>query len=173
MTVTEHIIKKDFAFDTDDKHLSRAAHQMMRSMTAGMAAITCREPLTNSILTQLKQNLFTHLTNLLNSSSAQPTTEHMKQIDETAFQVMEANLEVATNFIVKSACEKAITEVEKRLELDLATRRLVQQRDNRQLMPPPSADYMSMIERVPEKIRIKTSALLTEENLKIYDDFSL
>lgn len=89
MTVTEYVIKKDFAFDSDDKHLMRAAQQMMRSMTAGMAAITCREPLTNSILTQLKQNLFTHLSTLLaNAGTAQqPTTEHLKQIDETAFQV--------------------------------------------------------------------------------------
>lgn len=85
---------------------------------------------------------------------------------------MEGNLEVATNFIVKSACEKALNELDKRLEVELATRRLVQQRDNRQLMPSPSADYLSMIERVPEQIRIK-NAQLTEENLKIYDDYSL
>lgn len=148
--------------------MSRAAHQMMRSMTAGMAAITCREPLTNSIISFLKTTICSNLSNLTGASTLTP--EQMKQIDETTIQVMEANLEVATNFIVKSACEKAIAEVEKRLEKELNSRRLAQ-RENR-CIAPPSAELMAMIERVPEKIRIKAGSL-TDENLKIYDDFSL
>ena len=74
------------------------------------ASITCREPLATTILGYLKQALYGHLS----ATSGPP--EQAKMVEEAAFAVTEANLEVATNFIVKSACEKAVSEVEKRLE---------------------------------------------------------
>lgn len=42
LTVTENVVKKDFALDGEEMDIRRSAHNMMRAMTAGMAAITCR-----------------------------------------------------------------------------------------------------------------------------------
>lgn len=144
--------------------MRRAAHQMMRAMTAGMAAITCREPLATTILGYLKQALYNHLGH---SSANNP--EQAKMVEEAAFAVTEANLEVATNFIVKSACEKAVAEVEKRLENEFSTRRAAR-RDNR-LFRPLDNEIIAMCENVPEPIRVK-SGLISDQAIKIYDDFS-
>uniref|UniRef100_A0A915DXJ9 CCR4-NOT transcription complex subunit 1 n=1 Tax=Ditylenchus dipsaci TaxID=166011 RepID=A0A915DXJ9_9BILA len=144
ITATEHVVRKDFAMDPEEQHIRRAAHQMMRSMTAGMAAITCRDPLASTILGYLKQALHNHLGN-----NAAKNPEQAKMIDEAAFAVTEANLEVATNFIVKSACEKAVLELEKRLENEFSQRNRARK----------------------EAIRVKPGPI-ADDCLKIYDDFS-
>lgn len=144
--------------------MRRAAHQMMRAMTAGMAAITCKEPLATTILGYLKQALYNHL-----GHSSANNFEQAKMVEEAAFAVTEANLEVATNFIVKSACEKAVAEVEKRLESEFSTRRAAR-RDNR-LFRPLDNEIVLMCEKVPEPIRVKPG-LVSDQAIKIYDDFS-
>ena len=45
---------QDFALDPEESRMRAAAHHMVRFMTAGMALITCREPLLISINTNLK-----------------------------------------------------------------------------------------------------------------------
>lgn len=56
MTTCEQIVRKDFALDSEESHMRVAAHHMMRNLTAGMAMITCREPLLMSIATNLKNS---------------------------------------------------------------------------------------------------------------------
>lgn len=155
LTVTEHICRKDFVMDSDIQHIRRASHQMMRSMTAAMVAITCRDPLSNSILAQLKQTLFNHM----------GTTVNNKLIEETAYAVMNANLEVATNYIVKSACEKAVSEIEKRLEINYLERKLGRKEKYF------DSEILLQIQKLPEQLRIRTTPL-SEDCLKVYDDFS-
>ena len=45
---------QDFALDPDENRMRAAAHHMVRSMTAGLALYTCREPLYITITTNLK-----------------------------------------------------------------------------------------------------------------------
>ena len=162
ITATEHICRKDFSMDSDETHLRRAAHQMMRSMTAAMAAITCREPLTTTILGYLKQALINQLGN------SNPGPDQTKMIEEATLAVTEANINAATNFVVKSACEKAVSEMEKRLENDFVLRRAA-----RKANQPFQADIdvVTMSEKVPALIRVHQGAI-PESMLKIYDDFS-
>lgn len=61
MTTCEQIVRKDFALDSEESRMRVAAHHMMRNLTAGMAMITCREPLLMSIATNLKNNFATAL----------------------------------------------------------------------------------------------------------------
>lgn len=56
MTTCEQIVRKDFALDSEESRMRIAAHHMMRNLTAGMAMITCREPLLMSISTNLKNS---------------------------------------------------------------------------------------------------------------------
>ena len=53
MTVLS-LLLQDFALDPEESRMRVAAHHMVRFMTAGMALITCREPLLISINTNLK-----------------------------------------------------------------------------------------------------------------------
>ena len=57
---------QDFALDPDIHRMHLAAHHMVRHLTAGMALITCREPLLLSISTNLK----TTFTNTLRVSQS-------------------------------------------------------------------------------------------------------
>ena len=52
---------QDFALDPEESRMRSAAHHMVRFMTAGMALITCREPLLVSINTNIKQALLATL----------------------------------------------------------------------------------------------------------------
>jgi uncharacterized protein (DUF1778 family) len=147
--------------DPDEHHLRRGAQQTMRSLTAGLASVTCREPLTTTILNYLKQIL----TNQLNAVHG---SDQSKLIEEASLAVTESNIALATNFVVKTACEKAVAELEKRLEEDYAKRRVPSQEDQPFQTDP---DIVEMSEKVPESIRIQPG-LVTDPMLKIYDDFS-
>lgn len=45
---------QDFALDPEEMRMRSAAHYMVRNITAGLALITCREPLFISINNNLK-----------------------------------------------------------------------------------------------------------------------
>lgn len=47
-------LKKDFSVDPDIQRMQVAGHNMIRHLTAGMAMITCREPLLLHISNNLK-----------------------------------------------------------------------------------------------------------------------
>lgn len=61
LTTCEQIVKKDFALDPEEARMRMAAHHMCRNMTAGMALITCREPLLISINNNIKTAFLTAL----------------------------------------------------------------------------------------------------------------
>ncbi|CAI2347811.1 unnamed protein product [Caenorhabditis sp. 36 PRJEB53466] len=116
MTVTESLVRKDFALDPDEQNVKHAAFHMMRAMTAGMAMITCRDPLAST----MHANLAQAFSSSLRSSNGTPEMKAM--IEEASQQITQDNVELSTNFIVKTACEKATQEIEKRLEQDFAKR---------------------------------------------------
>lgn len=61
LTTCEQIVRKDFALDSDEGRMRTCAHHMMRNLTAGMAMITCREQIINTITTNLKAAFITAL----------------------------------------------------------------------------------------------------------------
>ncbi|KIH48044.1 hypothetical protein ANCDUO_21890 [Ancylostoma duodenale] len=67
MIVTETLVRKDFALDPDENNMKKAAFHMMRAMTAGMAMITCRDPLAGTMMSLLQQSF----TNSLRTSNTE------------------------------------------------------------------------------------------------------
>lgn len=116
MTVTESLVRKDFALDPEEQNLRAASFHMMRAMTAGMAMITCRDPLASS----MHSNLANAFSSSLRSTAANPEMKQM--IEDAAATITQDNVELSTNFIVKTACEKATQDIEKRLEADYQKR---------------------------------------------------
>jgi len=47
--------------DPDDSHLRKAAHCMVRSLTSGLAMITCREQVIQTLTTNLRQHFMSVL----------------------------------------------------------------------------------------------------------------
>ena len=95
-------------------------------------------------------------------------SDQAKIVEGAALATTAANITVATNFVVKSACGKAIGEVEKRLESAYMARKLSGE-DNRLFFG--DQEISTMIEKVPKSIRMQ-SGPVSKESLRIYDNFS-
>ncbi|XP_050527108.1 CCR4-NOT transcription complex subunit 1-like isoform X2 [Daktulosphaira vitifoliae] len=113
---TEHIVKKDFGMDSDETHLRKAAHCMVRNLTSGLAMITCREQITQALTTNLKQ----HFLSILIS----PTQAQKEMIDQACTICVNDNLELACAFVQKTATEKAVVEIDKYLKNEYERRNL-------------------------------------------------
>ncbi|XGW14420.1 hypothetical protein V3C99_000603 [Haemonchus contortus] len=159
MIVTETLVRKDFALDPDEANLKKAAFHMMRAMTAGMAMITCRDPLAGTMASLLQQSF----TNSLRTSNS----ELSKMIDEAARAITQDNIELTTNFIVKTACEKAAAELEKRLDAECA-RRVAARREGTEWH---DATMEKIQAELPPRIAIQVGPT-RKEHLAIYEQFS-
>ena len=108
LTTCEQIIKQDFALDHDEQRMREAAHHMVRNLTAGMAMITCRD----HILISIKNNL----KNLMQTIARTPTGTNSEQINMTIDVISNDNVELAVAFVQKKAVDKAIAEIDNRLQ---------------------------------------------------------
>uniref|UniRef100_A0A8D1BCW3 CCR4-NOT transcription complex subunit 1 n=1 Tax=Sus scrofa TaxID=9823 RepID=A0A8D1BCW3_PIG len=160
MTTCEQIVRKDFALDSEESRMRMAAHHMMRNLTAGMAMITCREPLLMSISTNLKNSFASAL------RTASPQQREM--MDQAAAQLAQDNCELACCFIQKTAVEKAGPEMDKRLATEFELRKHARQ-EGRRYCDPVVLTYQA--ERMPEQIRLKVGGV-DPKQLAVYEEFA-
>lgn len=154
----EQIIRKDFALDPDETRMRSAAYYMVRNLTAGMAMITCRDQLLSSISGNIKTALAASIT--------LPQPPEIAEI--AAVQLASDNTELACAFIQKTAIEKAIPEIEKRLAADFELRKVARQ-EGRQYCDPSVLSYQTV--RMPEQIRVKVGSV-SNTNFSVYDEFA-
>ncbi|KAK9891930.1 hypothetical protein WA026_017413 [Henosepilachna vigintioctopunctata] len=155
----EQIIRKDFALDHDENRMRMAAHCMVRNLTAGMVMITCRDQLLSSISTNCKQALL----NTLNS----PTIQQKDLVDQAAMAIASDNMELACAFIQKTAVEKAIPEIDKRLMNEYELRKLARQEGGQYC---DQAAYNYQMERMPEQIRLRGG--VTPAQMVVYEEYA-
>uniref|UniRef100_A0A673Y1P8 CCR4-NOT transcription complex subunit 1 n=1 Tax=Salmo trutta TaxID=8032 RepID=A0A673Y1P8_SALTR len=161
MTTCEQIVRKDFALDSEESRMRVAAHHMMRNLTAGMAMITCREPLLMSIATNLKNSFAAAL-------RVAPTPQQREMMEEAAARVAQDNCELACCFIQKTAVEKAGPEMDKRLATEFELRKHARQ-EGRRYCDPVVLTYQA--ERMPEQIRLKVGGV-DPKQLAVYEEFA-
>ncbi|XP_035217967.1 CCR4-NOT transcription complex subunit 1-like [Stegodyphus dumicola] len=160
LTSCEQIIKKDFALDPEESRMRISAHHMIRSLTAGMVMITCRDPLFMSIHTNLRNNFLSTLRNA--------TPQQKELIDQAADIVARDNLELACCFIQKTAVEKALPEIDKRLSSEYEIRKHARS-EGRRYCDPQALTYQA--ERMPEQIRLKVGGV-TPQQMAVYEEFA-
>ncbi|XP_066569695.1 CCR4-NOT transcription complex subunit 1 isoform X8 [Amia ocellicauda] len=160
MTTCEQIVRKDFALDSEESRMRVAAHHMMRNLTAGMAMITCREPLLMSIATNLKNSFAAAL--------RAPTPQQREMMEQAAAQIGQDNCELACCFIQKTAVEKAGPEMDKRLATEFELRKHARQ-EGRRYCDPVVLTYQA--ERMPEQIRLKVGGV-DPKQLAVYEEFA-
>ncbi|CAL8357419.1 unnamed protein product [Lota lota] len=160
MTTCEQIVRKDFALDSEESRMRIAAHHMMRNLTAGMAMITCREPLLMSIATNLKNSFAAAL--------RAPTPQQREMMEEAAARIAQDNCELACCFIQKTAVEKAGPEMDKRLATEFELRKHARQ-EGRRYCDPVVLTYQA--ERMPEQIRLKVGGV-DPKQLAVYEEFA-
>lgn len=156
VTTCEQIVRKDFALEADETRMRKAAHYMVRNLTAGMAMITCRDQLNSLIQNHIK------------SAFATSITPHPPELNELAEQIANDNAELACAFIQKAAIEKAMPEIEKRLAPDFEMRKLARQ-EGRQHYDSNVFSYQSA--RMPDRIRLKVSGI-SNTQFSVYDEFA-
>ncbi|GFQ94535.1 CCR4-NOT transcription complex subunit 1 [Trichonephila clavata] len=160
LTTCEQIIKKDFALDPEESRMRVSAHHMIRSLTAGMVMITCRDPLFMSIITNLRTAFLGALRN--------PTPQQKEMTEQASDVVAQENLELACCFIQKTAVEKALPEIDKRLSSEYDARKLARS-EGRRYCDPMALTYQA--ERMPEQIRLKVGGV-TPQQMAVYEEFA-
>ncbi|KAK2550448.1 CCR4-NOT transcription complex subunit 1 [Acropora cervicornis] len=146
LTTAEMIVKKDFALDPEESRMRAAAHHMVRFMTAGMALITCRDPLQISISNNLRSNFLAALRGA--------NQQQKDMIERAASLVSEENTELACAFIQKTA------------EFDL---RRIARSEGRRYCDPVVLTYQA--ERMPEQIRLKVGGVNANQTA-VYEEFA-
>ncbi|XP_059059892.1 CCR4-NOT transcription complex subunit 1-like isoform X2 [Achroia grisella] len=159
LTTCEQIIRKDFALDPDEVRMRTCAHHMMRNLTAGMAMITCREQIITTISTNLKTSFITAL---------MPSTPQQEIVESAAAVLATENMELACAFIQKTAVEKALPELDKRLMNDYEIRKIARQ-EGRRYYDPVVLSYQT--ERISERVRLRVSGP-TEMQISVYEEFA-
>ncbi|XP_050435609.1 CCR4-NOT transcription complex subunit 1 isoform X4 [Adelges cooleyi] len=157
---TENIVKKDFGMDPDESHLRKAAHCMVRNLTSGLAMITCREQIIQTLITNLKQ----HFLNVLIS----PTQTQKEMIDYACNMCANDNLELACAFVQKTATEKAVIEIDKYLKTEFERRSLSRMEGRRycdQIVASGQAEFL------PDTLRNKVGLPLPQM-IGIYEEFA-
>ncbi|RWS29576.1 CCR4-NOT transcription complex subunit 1-like isoform X6 [Leptotrombidium deliense] len=156
LTTAEQIIKKDFALESDENKMCLAAQYLVRNLTAGMAMITSKETLFVTITTAL-------ITAFTRNS---PQTISKDLIEATANTIASDNIDLACSFIQKSAIEKAIPELDKRLAHEYELRRKARN-EGRRYCDPSVLTYQA--ERMPEAIRLKVGSVTTQQ-FQVYEE---
>lgn len=137
--------------------MRQAARQMARNLTAGMAMISCRDQLMTSISTNLKQNFIT----------AGITPQQKELVEQAANVIAADNMELACAFVQKTAIEKVVLEIDKRLMNEFELRKIARQENRRYFDP--LVKYQS--ERMPEPIRLKMSGASLQQ-MAVYEEFA-
>ncbi|XP_076110950.1 CCR4-NOT transcription complex subunit 1-like isoform X1 [Mytilus galloprovincialis] len=166
LVTCEQIIKKDFALDPDESRMRAAAHHMVRHMISGLALITSREPVLVNISNNLKSAFLSTLRIDANFQGATPQQKEM--IEQAAQQVAQDNTELACVFIQKTAIEKAIPDIDKRLATEFELRKHART-EGRRYCDPVVLTYQA--ERMPEQIRLKVGGA-TPSQLSVYEEFA-
>lgn len=99
---TKELIVKDFATESDENKMRRAAHLMVSNLAGSLALVTCKEP--------LRVSMGNHLRSLLQQAGVDPGI-----IDTVVQTCARDNLEIGCILIEKAATEKAMRDVDEAL----------------------------------------------------------
>uniref|UniRef100_A0A8D9AYG7 CCR4-NOT transcription complex subunit 1 n=1 Tax=Cacopsylla melanoneura TaxID=428564 RepID=A0A8D9AYG7_9HEMI len=160
VNTAEQIVKKDFALDPDEGRMRSAAHHIARNLTAGMAMITCRDQLQQSIKANLKHLFTTAITNA--------TPQQKELMDQTVTICAGDNMELACAFIQKTAIEKALPDIDKHLTSEYERRKHARSEQRRYC---DSQVLTYQAERMPEQIRLKVGGV-TPQQMGVYEEFA-
>jgi len=172
---TKEIVTKDFAMESDEKKMRKAAQLMVANLAGSLALVACREPLKVSVSNHLRSLLVSAATGNTPGSTDPPNTRLsdsvQNAVDRCVSTVSQENLELGCTLIEKAATEKAVRDIEESLGNDLMKRQR-----HREMTGKPYFD-MSIFNpdqrypaALPEPLRPKPGGLRSEQ-LLVYEAF--
>jgi len=125
---TKEIVTKDFAMESDENKMRKAAQLMVANLAGSLALVTCREPLRASVSTHLRQllvNSTASQTSGTNSAQSNPQLGDQEQgaIEQCVAISANDNLELGCMLIEKAATEKAVRDMDEALSGALNSRK--------------------------------------------------
>ncbi|KAI9496644.1 CCR4-Not complex component, Not1-domain-containing protein [Zychaea mexicana] len=156
-TSARHLVLKDFATDSDEMKLKRAAHRMVGTLAGSLSVATCKEPLCNSIINTIRAQ-FSQIQ--LPEAAA----------DEIGGSVILDNMDLMEAFVDQLGQMRAINEVDKVIAASYNSRRVHREQQIR-------APYFDVLSfqgsphniSLPEALRPNSS--LDPEQMHVYDAF--
>ena len=156
---TRELVVKDFAMESDENKMRKAAHLMAQSLAGSLAMVTCKDPLRTTMINHMRA-LFT--ANGLNEVVA----------EQAAMVTVADNLDLVCAVIEKTAMEKVTMEVDETMMNTFASRKKHRGQNNGQ--PFVDMDIFSMSRypsTLPEPLRPKPNGLGVHQ-LRVYEDFT-
>jgi len=171
---TKEIITKDFAMESDESKMRKAAQLMVANLAGSLALVTCREPLRASVVTHLRQLFMSNLTGAGGNSpeNVQLNDQEQSTIENCVEECANDNLELGCMLIEKAATEKAIRDMDEALSPALTMRKKHREQTGQpfydmSIFGNGSQRYPSAL---PEPLRPKPSGLRNEQ-LLVYEAF--
>ncbi|THD26199.1 CCR4-NOT transcription complex subunit 1 [Fasciola hepatica] len=159
VTTVAAIVRKDFALDPNPNRMLFAARQMVRHLAAGMSLTTAREALGVSLVTTLKNIILVEV-----QSASGQEKEAVQRLAH--FLVAEA-MHACLAFMQKSVAEKAVSDIEQKLEPDLKLRA---EMSPRRFLEQASSQLAAQQAKVPEPLKLKVGGP-TPAEMAVYEEF--
>lgn len=155
LITTRQLALKDFSLENDERKILRGAHLIVQNLSGSLALVTCREPLRIALCESLKDGL-------QDRGLEEEAVEKIVKITSLD------NLDLGCALIKKAVIEKALEDVntDQTIIEILKKRKLAREKGEQYY----DEKYVRMTQFLPEQLRPQIGGL-TEEQLKIYEDF--
>lgn len=152
---TTNLIHKDFARESDEDRVRRAAQQMVRQLSGSLALVTCKEPLRMS------------MTNYIRMAQAELPDQAFPE--GAILMCVNDNLDTACSIVEKQAEDRSMPEIESHIENEIAQRRqYTADHPNESYLDP---GYSRWATCIPDPYKLNSGGL-NQEQLAIYLDFA-
>jgi len=171
-STTKEIVTKDFAMESDENKMLKAAQLMVANLSGSLALVTCREPLRGSVSTHLRQLLLSNSATSGNSTTPSLTDQEKSAIEECVSNCATDNLDLGCMLIEKAATEKAVRDMDEALAPALSARKKHREQTGQPFydMSIFGSDSHRYPAALPEPLRPKPGGLRNEQ-LLVYEAF--
>ncbi|PRT54801.1 General negative regulator of transcription subunit 1 [Wickerhamiella sorbophila] len=157
---TKELVLKDFALDSNEKNLERAAHNMASMLAMSMSLVTAKDPFAESLVANLRQFMIQN-----------NYREHTAIMDQIPIAVRD-NIDTIISLAEVAARDRAIAEIDEALLPAYAVRQQYKQAVAAGQNPEPFVDQMpnEFALQLPEPLGLRYGGLLPQQ-LAVYDEF--
>lgn len=156
---TRELIIKDFAMESNEAKMRRAAHQMVHNLTGNLAIFTGKEPLRVSFYNNLKTLFVQKMGQALDANA-----------EELLRQVVVDNIEFGCLIIERSAWERATSKIDEQLQPFYMIRKTHREQTGTPFFDTSIFSSGSQYPAaLPEQLRPKPG--LTSQQMRVYEDF--
>lgn len=156
---TANIVARDYMAEGDENKMKRAAHSMVRRLASGLALVTAREVLRQTLISNFRQEL------------ADAQWEPGFFPEQFMLVLIEGNLDLACLVVENVAVRRGMQDVDRMLETEYEARRVHRQRRPNQPYWNSKTPLPEIAASLPLPLRVRPSGV-TDEQMQIYEELS-